>query len=261
MLSFLKKNIWPIIGVSFLVLLAIAVHYRWLHTIMPSGQSVWVPFAIGFSALVDSLNPCAFSILFLMVGFLFSLGRTRSQILGAGFLYVFGIFITYMFIGLIGLKILKYFQIPISLSVIGAGIIILAGLILLLNVIFPNFPIKLKIPHFAHKQIAPLIEKGTKISAFVLGVAVGLFEFPCTGGPYLFVVSVLHDHAGGFWIGLLYLIIYNLIFILPLTIVLLVVSNPAVLQIVDKIRRSETKKSRLWIALAMIALGLLALKI
>ena len=256
-MTFFKNNAWPIVGISFLILLAVAVQFKWLHTVMPTGESIWVPFAIGFSALVDSLNPCAFSILFLMTGFLFTLGRSRRQILGAGLLYVFGIFATYIFIGLAGLKILKYFQTPVSLTVIGASFIILAGLILLLNVFFPKFPIKLKIPTFAHKQIAPLIEKGTKVSAFVLGIAVGLFEFPCTGGPYLFVVSILHDHAGGFWLGLLYLFIYNLIFILPLTIVLFVVSNPSVLQVVDKVRRAETKKSRLWVALIMIALGLL----
>ncbi|MEI6420075.1 MAG: hypothetical protein WCO30_00435, partial [bacterium] len=119
-MSFLKNNIWPIVGVSILVLMAIAVQFKWLHAIMPTGQTVWVPFAIGFSALVDSLNPCAFSILFLMVAFLFSLGRSRKQILGAGLLYVFGIFGTYMFIGLAGLKILKYFQTPFSLTAVGA---------------------------------------------------------------------------------------------------------------------------------------------
>jgi cytochrome c biogenesis protein CcdA len=256
-MTFIKNNFWSIIGIFILIVLAVAVQLHWLHAIMPSGQSVWVPFAIGFSALVDSLNPCAFSILFLMVAFLFSLGRTRLQILGAGLLYIFGIFATYMFIGLVGLNILKYFQLPISLSVIGACFIILAGLILLMNVFFPTFPIKLKIPAFAHKQIAPLIAKGTKVAAFILGVAVGLFEFPCTGGPYLFVVGVLHDHAGSFFLGLFYLFVYNLIFILPLTIVLFTAANPTVLQAIDKVRKTESKKSRLWIALVMIALGLI----
>lgn len=257
-MTFIKNNIWPITSLVFLLALGLAVKLGWLHAIMPNGQTTWVPFAIGVSALVDSLNPCAFSILFLMIGFLFTLGRSRRQILGAGLLYVFGIFSTYIVIGLVGLKILKYFQIPVSLTFVGASIIVLAGTIMLLNVFIPSFPIKLKIPTFAHKKIAPLIEKGTKVSAFVLGIAVGLFEFPCTGGPYLFVVSILHDHAGGFWIGLLYLFLYNLVFILPLTIVLFVVSNPNVLQMVDKVRRLETKKSRVWIALIMIVLGLLA---
>jgi cytochrome c biogenesis protein CcdA len=218
--------------------------------------SGWTPILIAMAALVDSVNPCAFSVLFLSIAFLFGLGTTRQKILKAGFLYVLGIFLTYTFIGLGILKVLSILNIPNLMSKVGAGIIIFFGLIALINEFFPNFPIKLKIPKFAYSKIAIFIEKATLPASFGLGFLVGLFEFPCTGGPYLFVLGLLHDQ-NNFVTGLLYLLFYNFIFVLPLLIILFISSNKRVLNTVDTIRRAETKQARIWLALAMILLGAL----
>jgi len=214
----------------------------------------WMPALIGTAALVDSINPCAFSILFLSVTFLFGLGRSRREIVKAGLVYIFGIFLTYVLIGLGILKVLSLFNIPNLMSKIGATAIIAFGVVALINEFFPNFPIKLRIPKFAYENIAKLLEKATLPAAFILGFAVGLFEFPCTGGPYLFVLGLLHDQ-GNYLKGLGYLLFYNLIFILPLIVILAVSANKKVLQAVDSVRRAETKQARIWIALVMIFLG------
>jgi len=216
----------------------------------------WMPILIGTAALVDSVNPCAFSILFLSVTFLFGLGIARKKILKIGLLYIFGIFLTYTFIGLGILKVLNILNIPNLMSKVGAGIIIFFGVIALLNEFFQNFPIKLKIPKFAYSKIAVFIEKATLPASFVLGFLVGLFEFPCTGGPYLFVLGLLHDQ-NNFLNGLLYLLFYNFIFVFPLIVILFIMSNKKVSETVDSIRRVETKQARIWLALAMILLGVL----
>lgn len=220
----------------------------------------WIPGLIAVSAIIDSVNPCAFSVLFLTITFLFSLNRDRKDIIKAGLAYIFGILITYIFIGLGILRVLSLFNVPNLMSKVGAFIIILFGLIALINEFFPNFPIKLKIPKFAYGKIAKIMEKATLPAALLLGFVVGLFEFPCTGGPYLFVLGLLHDQIS-FLKGFSYLIFYNLIFILPLVIILLISANKAVYEIMDKVRRAETKKARVWIALIMITLGLLVFMI
>ena len=214
----------------------------------------WLPSLIAIAALVDSVNPCAFSVLFLTVAFLFSIGRSRTKIFQAGLSYVFGIFATYVLIGLGILRVLSLFNIPSLMSKVGATCIILFGLVNLINEFFPKFPIKLKIPDFAYGRIAVLMEKATLPATFALGVVVGLFEFPCTGGPYLFVLGLLHDQHQ-FWTGFAYLIFYNLVFVLPLFIALLIASNKKVLNTMDTIRKAETKKARIWLALIMILLG------
>jgi len=216
----------------------------------------WLPLLIVAAAFVDSINPCAFSVLFLTLAFLFSLGHNRSQIIKTGLVYVGGIFLTYILIGLGILKVLTIFNIPNSMAKLGAVAIIIFGLINLINEFFPTFPIKLKIPDASHSKIGELITKATVPASFLLGLLVGMFEFPCTGGPYLLVLGLLHDDAS-FMKGFVYLILYNFIFVLPLLIALFITTDKPILEKMDKLRRMETKKSRVWLSLFVIALGFL----
>ncbi|MEI7513253.1 MAG: cytochrome c biogenesis protein CcdA [bacterium] len=249
-----QKNIFYIaIGVLSVLLIGyflIAKHF----IIVPHGVELF--FLISFSALLDSINPCAFSILFLTIGFLFSLGRDRENVFKAGLMYVFGIMATYVLIGLGILRVLSFFNVPNGMAKLGAMAIIVFGAIGLINEFFPKFPIKLKIPHSAHLIIAKYIEKASMVSSFILGIAVGLFEFPCTGGPYLLVLGLLHDQ-GQFWSGLMYLLFYNVVFVLPLFVALLLSVDKRVADKIDVLRRQETKQARLAIALIMIILGLI----
>src|SRR3989338_4627854 len=64
------------------------------------------------AALVDSVNPCAFSVLLITIAFLFSLGQDRMKIAKVGAAYIFAIFIVYILIGLGILKTLYLFNTP-----------------------------------------------------------------------------------------------------------------------------------------------------
>ena len=44
----------------------------------------WLLPLVGIAALLDSINPCAFSILILTIAFLFSIGQLRSKIIQIG---------------------------------------------------------------------------------------------------------------------------------------------------------------------------------
>ncbi len=216
----------------------------------------FLPFLIIAAAFVDSINPCAFSVLFITLAFLFSLGHSRAQIIRTGLVYVVGIFLTYILIGLGILKVLTIFNIPNSMAKLGAIAIIIFGVINLLNEFFPNFPIKLKLPDASHGKVGELIAKATIPASFILGLLVGMFEFPCTGGPYLLVLGLLHDDAS-FLKGFIYLVLYNFIFVLPLLIAIFISTDKPILEKLDKLRRMETKKARVWVAFILIILGLL----
>lgn len=251
-----KKKI--LITTAFIILITgvILIYSGVFHFRAPDLRTYkgWMPGLIAIAALVDSVNPCAFSVLFLTITFLFSLGKSRGDIIKAGAAYIFGIFATYVLIGLGILKVLSVFNIPHLMSNLGAIAIISFGAVGLVNEFFPNFPIKLKIPEFAYGRIAKLMEQATIPAAILLGVAVGMFEFPCTGGPYLFVLGLLHDQ-GNYLRGLVYLIFYNFIFVAPLIVILAISVNKKVLEHADKVRRAETKEARIWLALIMILLG------
>src|SRR3989338_6904856 len=221
-----------------------------------SNGGTWLLPLVGISALIDSINPCAFSILILTIAFLFSIGKLRSKILLIGGVYVLGIFLVYLLIGLGILQTLHFFNTPHFMAKFGAFLLMLFGAVSLINEFFPAFPVKLRIPHAAHQKMAELMEKGSIPTAFLLGGLVGLCEFPCTGGPYLMVLGLLHDQST-YLKGLSYLILYNLIFILPLAVILFIASDKALLDKVQTWQRSERKDMRLAAGAGMILLGVL----
>lgn len=223
-----------------------------------SRQGKWLLPLVTIGALIDSINPCAFSILILTIAFLLSLGRLRSNILEIGASYIFGIFVAYILIGLGLLNAFHIFNIPGFMGKLGAILIIILGLINLLQAVFPTFPIRLKIPKVSHHTIAKLMERASIPSAFLLGAVVGICEFPCTGGPYLMVIGLLHD-AGNYTKGLVYLFYYNLLFILPLVIILLIAGNKALLNKVEAWQKGESKNMRWASGLIMIILGIVIL--
>jgi len=194
------------------------------------------------AALIDSLNPCAVSVLLLSIGFLVSLNHSRRRILLIAGVYIAGIFITYILIGLGVLQALSLFGFPRVLSKIGASILIATGVMGLFNV-------PLGIPSFIKPRLARLIQTATYPAMFTLGVLVGLFEFPCTGGPYLMILALLHDKST-LTSGALYLIYYNLIFISPLVVLLLTADNPTISTKIQSLLKSKNLSS-----LAMIILG------
>lgn len=218
-----------------------------------SGGKLLLPLIIA-SALVDSINPCAFSILLLTVAFLFSIGKMRSGILKIGGMYVLGIFVVYMLIGLGILQVLHLFGTPHFMAKIGAALLIALGGINLLNGFFPRFPIKLKIPTVAHQRIGELMEYASLPAAFALGILVGLCEFPCTGGPYLAALGLLHDKTTVFE-GFGYLFLYNIIFVFPLLVLLFISSNRSLIEKAEMWKRENNRAMRLWGGIITILLG------
>ncbi|OGM96882.1 MAG: hypothetical protein A3J46_03885 [Candidatus Yanofskybacteria bacterium RIFCSPHIGHO2_02_FULL_41_11] len=220
----------------------------------------WLLPLVGIAALLDSINPCAFSILILTIAFLFSIGQLRSKIIQIGSAYILGIFLIYVLIGLGILHALHLFNTPHFMGKLGAFLLIFLGGINIINEFNPNFPIKLKIPASAHHKMAQLMNRSSLPTAFGLGILVGLCEFPCTGGPYLMILGLLHDQATYFR-GFGYLILYNLIFISPLVLILMIAGNETVTKKIMALQNRERGDMRYVGGLAMIALGVIILLI
>lgn len=221
-----------------------------------SNEGKWLLPLVIIAALIDSINPCAFGTLLLTIGFLFSIEKTRPEIIKIGSIYILGLFTVYILIGLGVLQVLHLFNTPHFMAKVGAVILITLGGINLVNQFIPSFPVKLRIPQAAHHKIAGLMNKASLPATFGLGLLVGLCEFPCTGGPYLMILGLLHDQ-GTYLAGVGYLLLYNVIFVLPLVVILLIASDGTLLEKVKSWKRTETKNMKLWSGITMIALGLL----
>lgn len=225
-----------------------------------SGGGVWLLPLVLASSLLDSVHPCSFSILLITIAFLFGLQFSREKILRVGGVYIAGVFTAYLLIGLGLLKVLHLFNTPHFMGKLGAMLLIAFGIITLLNRFFPGMPLKLKMPGVTRRPMAKLLERTTVAAAFGLGILVGICQFPCMGGPYLMVIGLLRDQVtyfAGFW----YLLLYNLILIVPLVLVLWFSSDKTVVDKMQEWKRDHLSRVRLIAGIAMILLGALILLI
>jgi cytochrome c biogenesis protein CcdA len=223
-----------------------------------SKEGSWLLPLVLVSSLLDSVHPCSFSILLITIAFLFGMKMTRRKILQIGGTYIAGIFSAYLLIGLGILKVLHLFNTPHFMGKLGSSLLILFGVLNLLAYLFPKFPIKLKIPSFAHRYMGNLMDKASFAAAFGLGVLVGICQFPCMGGPYLMVIGLLHDQVT-YMSGFGYLFLYNFILIVPLVAVLITSSNKTLLDKAQEWKNKNVGSVKLWAGLGMIIIGILIL--
>ncbi|MDO8560137.1 MAG: cytochrome c biogenesis protein CcdA [bacterium] len=255
----LPKKTWWLIG----ILLSIGLVIVGLRVLNPtevlwqwSRGGEWIFPLVTVAALLDSVNPCAFSVLLLTIAFLLQIGKLRQHVLRLGFGYIIGLFSVYLLIGLGILQVLHLFNTPHFMAKAGALLLAVLGGINLVNHWFPRFPIKLKIPAASHRVMGKLVDRASLPAAFALGVLVGLCEFPCTGGPYLMILGLLHD-KNSFAPGLAYLLWYNLLFVAPLVVILLLAADTAVLGRLSTWQKNNQSRMRLYGGLLMVGLAVL----
>jgi cytochrome c biogenesis protein CcdA len=214
--------------------------------------------AVLVTGLLDSVNPCAFAVILLLIAFLFTLRQSRGRILQLGIVYIVMIFIVYFGIGLGILRAIRLSSDPHFVARAGSWLLIALGGINLLEFFFPKFPIKLHMPSFAGERTQQLIQRATLPTTIAAGLLVGLCTFPCSGGIYVSIITLLNAKTTMSW-GLVYLFLYNLVFVLPLIVILLSLGNRLVAKRWASWEREHASKIRLWYGLVMVALGAIML--
>ena len=210
------------------------------------------------TAAVDSFNPCAFGVLLFFIALLFVLKKGRKDTLKIGLVYVSMIFLTYLLIGLGMLQAIIISDSPHLIAQIAAVLVIILGLICIKDFFFYGKWFSLRIPGSQTGRIKKWMSKATIPSAIVLGLLVGLCEFPCSGGIYVGIISMLSISAS-FWQGFAYLIIYNIFFILPLVVILLLAFNKRTLKKIERWEKKDKKYMKLANGIMMIVLGAILL--
>jgi len=182
-----------------------------------NGSEALTWWAVIVAALIDSINPCAFGVLIFLMASLLRMGSSRRA-LRAGLLYSAVIFLTYFLVGLFLYQIIDRFSSSSGfyyfyLGV--AGLIFVLGLFQLKDVFWYGKGFTLRISPKVKPIIESFMTKGTLFSIVILGVIVSLFELPCTGEVYLGILTMMSLNQT---FGISYLIVYNLIFVLPLVV-------------------------------------------
>ncbi len=178
-------------------------------------------------AAVDAVNPCALAVLVLMLLAIITLGpKKKRNVLVAGLAFSSAVLIMYF---LYGLAIIKFFQIIQALANIRFWLYKALGMVaLVLGVLnikdfiyYQPGGFLTEMPMFLRPKAQSLFFKVTNPWwAFVVGALVTVFLLPCTIGPYVICGGVLCSLS--FWQTIPWLLLYNLIFILPMLVIVAV---------------------------------------
>jgi cytochrome c biogenesis protein CcdA len=215
-----------------------------------------LPIVVG-AALIDGINPCAFGVLIFMLAYLAKTAK-RSKMLINGLVYILFVFITYLVCGLILLPVIRKlagFSVASYYAI--AGVVVLAGLLEIKDyfwygkglslTIFPSEAARIKkyVKHVGDKWYT---------SAF-LGTFVALVELPCTGAVYLAVLALMS--LSGVTVGnITFLAIYNLIFVVPLVIILFFVYKGIHWRHFENWRQKHKGLMRLFTGVLLIIMGI-----
>ena len=239
-------------------------------------------FSIGTIALagfLDGINPCAFTVLVFFISFVTFVGYSRKQTVVLGLTFLLAVFFTYV---LIGLGIFKFIQQLESFKLFSKIITFSIGALAFGLAFFnlydyyiikkTNDPhkTKLKLPGFIRKNIDNAIKnhverpEGTveniKLLAllppvFFCGFLVSLFESVCTGQVYVPTIAYILKIPYLKNKSLLYLIFYNIVFVIPLLIVLILAVTGFSSEHFSKWVKNHIGKVKILTAILFLLLG------
>lgn len=184
------------------------------------------------AGLIDGINPCALSVLIFLISFL-SLEKKKKAIFTVGISFNIGVFIAYF---TIGLGLLKFTHSFLSTKALDWFYPLLGGISFLLGIIsIVDFykakagrfkEMKLQLPKYIkmveHKLIRENVRslRNNAIIGFSLGILISAFELVCTGQIYFPTITIMNSNWSGI-IRILYLLLYNLMFITPSILILI----------------------------------------
>ncbi len=216
--------------------------------------------AVVITAAVDSINPCAIGVLILLVSILTAF-HARKKLLTYGLAYIFAVFVTYLVAGL-GL-VYVFSRIPLYISeylaIAVSAVIVFAGLVEIKDYFWYGRGFTLSISPEMAKKISNYTKKLTLPGVLFLGAFVAGVELPCTGAPYLAIIALLSQQFNV--VAFLLLVLYNIIFILPLIIILLLSYSGTRIHIIKKWKHKNRPLMRLASGVLLIFLGWLLILI
>ena len=216
------------------------------------------------AALLDSINPCVFGVLIFLLAYMTKVFKSKVKMLISGLIYTASVYITYLLIGL-GIFTITYtsglskpFYWFAALIAIGAGLLEIKdyfwyGRWFTLEML-PGGSERLRKYLKIMKNLEKKYPNLSMAFSGLLGIFVVFVELPCTGAPYLAVIGLLS--AGNYADGIPLMLLYNLIFILPLFVIIGLVYWGKSSKAMEKWRKKHRGLMRLVIGLFLLALGI-----
>lgn len=216
------------------------------------------------AGLADGINPCAFTVLLLFVAAVSATygrvdatnaGALRLRLALVGGAFILAIFATYLALGVGLLQVtggLTQDHLGTRLGAVGA---VLLGLWMLKDALAPGWGPKLAAPARLGRMVHVWGQRATVTGMFGLGALVALCTVPCSGAVYLGVVSLLSLQES-FVRAYAYLVLYNIMFVLPLVGILAAASARPTLNRLAHWNHRHGDRVRLALGGGVVLLGL-----
>jgi cytochrome c biogenesis protein CcdA/glutaredoxin len=201
------------------------------------------------TALIEGINPCGFAVLLVLLASLLMV-KSKRGVLIVGLTFIASVFVTH---SLVGLGIMEFYLVAgISpfLRTLVIAIVIPAGLINILD--FWRDKSTLAIPTFIKPTLGKLARYGSLPAAVLLGFLATIAGLPCTGPIYLTMLDLIADVPSK---TLVYLLIYNFFYALPLFVILTIVYKESTPEDVEAWRKGKRKYMKLIAGVVMVAIG------
>lgn len=221
-------------------------------------KTITIPAVIS-AAFVDSINPCAFAILIILLSTILTTS-SRKRALFAGLALTSSIFISYFLMGLGLYSAIQTLTFTHIFYIIIGVLAILIGLFNLKDYFWYGKWFIMEIPYSWRPKLKMLIKNITSIpGAFLIGFIISLFLLPCTSGPYIIILGLLTNLKTRN-LAILLLLLYNLIFILPMLIITLIIYlGLTTTERAEQFRIRRLRTLHLIAGIIMLLLGLIIL--
>ena len=214
------------------------------------------------AAISDSINPCAFAVMLLLLSAILSKHKSRKKTLLAWWMFALAVFLSYLAMGIWLFSALAWSSNTFVLKLVVWILWILVWLANLKDFFWYGKLFVMEVPFSRRPKMANMIDKVTSPWwAFAVGLLVSLFLLPCSSGPYFTILWYLSSESKSLTNrGYIYLIVYNLLFVLPMVIIAgLVWFGYSTVDKLAKIKHQNTKLIHLIVGLLMLGLGIYVL--
>lgn len=249
------------LAATFLALVAVVAIWG------PASSSVNLPAVLG-AGFIDGLNPCAIALLLIFVAAILAAVErasggseaARRQVLLGGGAYIAGMYATYFALGLGLLGTIFFLQETHLVGRLAAVVAISLGLLSLQEGLVPEWGQRLVMPAMFHGTANSLARRVAPPALFLAGGLIGLCTVPCSGSVYLATVALLSQQAT-YLSGLLYLGLYNLMFVTPLLLLLAIASVRPTYRLLARGQLRARGALKLLLGGTTVAIGLLTLAV
>jgi cytochrome c biogenesis protein CcdA/glutaredoxin len=214
--------------------------------------------AIIAASIVDAVNPCAFAVLIILMTTIL-LGGDKKKALVTGLAFAASIFISYFLMGLGLYKALGIGNLSGLFYKIIGWVAILLGIFNFKDYFWYGKGFLMEVPMSWRPKMKSLIKSTTSpLGAFGVGFIVSLFLLPCTSGPYIVILGMLAKNALQLK-AILYLILYNLIFVSPMILISWAVYKGFNPNKAEEVRQKHLKTLHLIAGIIMLIMGIFIL--